>query len=89
MRIETLWLDTLFETHHDSWETKMTNYNQVYINGKWVAPSSTDTIEVWDSTDESVMASIPSCTTTDVDLAAQAARAAFDSWSSLDAQERG
>ena len=67
----------------------MTNYNQVYINGKWVAPSSTDTIEVWDSTDESVMATIPSCTAKEVDLAAQAARAAFDSWSALDAQERG
>ena len=67
----------------------MTNYNQVYINGKWVAPSSTDTIEVWDSTDESVMATIPSCTVKEVDLAAKAARAAFDSWSALDAQERG
>ena len=67
----------------------MTNYNQVYINGKWVAPSSTDTIEVWDSTDESVMATIPSCTAKEVDLAAKAARAAFDSWSALDAQERG
>ena len=53
----------------------MTNYKQVYINGQWVAPSSSETIEVWDSTDESVMATIPSCGAADVELAAKAARA--------------
>ena len=61
----------------------MTNYKQVYINGQWVAPSSSETIEVWDSTDESVMATIPSCNASDVELAAAAARAAFDSWAAL------
>ena len=64
-------------TNDKSWETKMTNYNQVYINGKWVAPQGTDkAIEVFDSTNEEVMASIPSCNAKDVDAAAQAARAA-------------
>lgn len=61
----------------------MTNYKQVYINGQWVTPSSSETIEVWDSTDESVMATIPSCGAADVELAAKAARAAFDSWAAL------
>jgi aldehyde dehydrogenase (NAD+)/betaine-aldehyde dehydrogenase len=66
----------------------MTNYNQIYINGKWVTPSTTDTIEVWDSTDESVMATIPSCGEADVTLAAKAARAAFESWAALTPQAR-
>jgi aldehyde dehydrogenase (NAD+)/betaine-aldehyde dehydrogenase len=61
----------------------MTNYKQIYINGQWVAPSSSETIEVWDSTDESVMATIPSCSASDVELAAAAARTAFDSWAAL------
>jgi acyl-CoA reductase-like NAD-dependent aldehyde dehydrogenase len=66
----------------------MTNYQKFFINGKWVASSSNDTIQVFDSTDESVMATIPAGTAADVDSAAKAARAAFDSWAALDVQER-
>ena len=66
----------------------MTNYQKFYINGKWVTASSKDTIQVFDSTDESVMATIPAGTAADVDAAAKAAHAAFGAWSALDAQER-
>ena len=67
----------------------MQKYDKIYINGKWVAPQGTDkAIEVFDSTNEEVMASIPSCNAKDVDAAAQAARAAFIGWAALDVQER-
>ncbi|MFZ9532825.1 MAG: aldehyde dehydrogenase family protein, partial [Ilumatobacteraceae bacterium] len=66
----------------------MTNYQKFFINGKWVASSSNDSIQVFDSTDESVMATIPAGTAADVDAAAKAAHAAFDSWAALDVQER-
>ena len=67
----------------------MHTYDKVYINGKWVAPQGQDTaIEVFDSTNEQVMATIPSCNAQDVDLAAKAAAAAFLTWSALDVEER-
>ena len=67
----------------------MHTYDKVYINGKWVAPQGQDkAIEVFDSTNEQVMATIPSCNAQDVDSAAKAAAAAFFSWSALDVEER-
>ena len=67
----------------------MHTYDKVYINGKWVAPQGQDkAIEVFDSTNEQVMATIPSCNAQDVDLAAKAAAAAFLTWSALDVEER-
>jgi len=67
----------------------MHTYDKVYINGKWVAPQGQDNaIEVFDSTNEQVMATIPSCNAQDVDSAAKAAAAAFFSWSALDVEER-
>ena len=67
----------------------MHTYEKIYINGKWVTPQGQDkAIEVFDSTNEQVMATIPSCNAQDVDLAAKAAAAAFFSWSALDVEER-
>ena len=66
----------------------MKAYDKIYVNGKWVSASANDTIKVYDSTDESVMATIPAGTAADVDAAAKAAHAAFESWSGLDVQER-
>ncbi len=67
----------------------MHTYDKVYINGKWVAPQGQDkAIEVFDSTNEQVMATIPSCNAQDVDAAAKAAAAAFLTWSALDVEER-
>ncbi len=67
----------------------MQNYEKIYINGKWVTPQGKDkAIEVFDSTNEQIMATIPSCNAADVDAAANAARAAFIGWAALDVQER-
>ena len=67
----------------------MHTYEKIYINGKWVTPQGKDkAIEVFDSTNEQVMATIPSCNAQDVDSAAKAAAAAFFSWSALDVEER-
>ncbi|MFM7081438.1 MAG: aldehyde dehydrogenase family protein, partial [Actinomycetota bacterium] len=66
----------------------MTKYDKIYVNGKWIASTSKDTIQVFDSTDESVMATIPAGTAADVDAAAKAAHAAFEAWAALDVQER-
>jgi len=67
----------------------MHTYEKIYINGKWVTPQGKDkAIEVFDSTNEQVMATIPSCNAQDVDSAAKAAAAAFFTWSALDVEER-
>ncbi|MFM7897394.1 MAG: aldehyde dehydrogenase family protein, partial [Actinomycetota bacterium] len=66
----------------------MVTYDKIYVNGKWTASTSKDTIQVFDSTDESVMATIPAGTAADVDAAAKAAHAAFEAWAALDVQER-
>jgi aldehyde dehydrogenase (NAD+) len=66
----------------------VTNYYKLYINGTWVPSTSSETIEVIDSITEDVMATIPAGTADDVDAAAKAARAAFESWAGLPVEER-
>ncbi len=66
----------------------MSTYGQFYINGAWVTPSTTDTIDVIDSVSEDVMATIPLGGPADVDAAVAAATAAFESWSQLPVDER-
>ena len=66
----------------------MITYDKLLINGAWVPASSSESIEVIDSITEEVMATIPAGTATDVDAAATAAAAAFDSWSALPVEER-
>jgi acyl-CoA reductase-like NAD-dependent aldehyde dehydrogenase len=65
------------------------SYDQLYIDGAWVAPSTTETIDVIDSSTEQVMGRIPAGTAEDVDRAVQAARAAFETWSTTSKEERG
>ncbi len=66
----------------------MTTYDKFYINGQWVASQGTSSIDVFDSITEEIMATVPEGTAKDVADAARAARAAFDSWSTLPAEER-
>ena len=66
----------------------MTAYDKFYINGQWVPSSGKSTIEVFDSITEEVMATIPEGTAADVEAAAKAAVAAFESWSTLPKEER-
>jgi len=61
---------------------------QLYIGGEWVDPASDATIDVVNASTEEVIGSIPEGTPEDVDRAVKAARAAFDSWSQVDAVQR-
>ncbi len=62
--------------------------DRLYIDGRWVAPSGTGSIDVIDSTNEEVIGTVPEGTTEDVDAAVAAARRAFPGWSSTPVEER-
>jgi aldehyde dehydrogenase (NAD+) len=62
--------------------------DKVFIDGKWVEPQGTATIEVVNPTTEEAIATIPSCTAEDADLAVRAARAAFEDWSQTSREQR-
>ena len=63
-------------------------HDRLYVNGEWVEPAGKGTLDVINSTTEEVMGRIPEGTPEDVNRAALAARAAFDSWSVTLAAER-
>ncbi len=60
-----------------------------YIDGSWVAPSGSETLEVFDSATEDVFATIPAGTAVDIDRAVEAAARAFPSWSATAPKDRG
>ncbi len=60
----------------------------LYVGGRWVAPGSSETIDVVDPTTEQVIAAVPAATAADVDAAVSAARAAFGGWSATGPGER-
>ena len=64
---------------------------QLYINGEFVAPQSSATIDVLDPATGDVIARVPDANADDVDRAVRAARAAFDEgpWKEATAQDRG
>ena len=62
--------------------------DQLYIDGKWVKPAGTGTLDVINSSTEEVMARIPDGTPADVDRAVAAAQAAFPAWSQTPVAER-
>ncbi len=66
----------------------MQTYDKLYINGQWVAPNGTDTIEVIDPSTEEVCGVVPSGNAADVDAAVAAAKEAFKTWSRTTAAER-
>jgi betaine-aldehyde dehydrogenase len=68
----------------------VTDYSH-YINGAFVAPDSTATIDVIDPSTTDTIARVPDGSAHDVDRAVGAARAAFDDgpWKDLTAQDRG
>ncbi|MDQ5918459.1 MAG: aldehyde dehydrogenase, partial [Pseudomonadota bacterium] len=59
-----------------------------YIDGRWVAPQSEETIAVDCPIDGSALATIPAGTAQDVDIAVRAARAAFESWAATPVAQR-
>lgn len=67
----------------------MRNYDKFYIDGAWVEPDGTGTIDVINASTEEVMGSIPEGTATDIDRAVAAAKAAFQTWGHTSKEERG
>ena len=62
--------------------------DQLYINGKWVQPMGTGSIDVSNPATEEIIGKIPVGSADDVDKAASAARIAFDSWAKSSIEER-
>jgi aldehyde dehydrogenase (NAD+) len=63
-------------------------HDKLYIDGAWVPSTGSGTIDVHDSTNGEVIAHVPAGTAEDVDAAAKAAHAAFESWSQTTPEER-
>jgi len=59
----------------------MMNRDKFYIDGAWVAPSSTETLAVHNAGTGAVMGSVPAGGVADMNAAVAAARAAFEAWS--------
>ncbi|HUR50324.1 MAG TPA: aldehyde dehydrogenase family protein [Acidimicrobiales bacterium] len=66
----------------------MIERDKLYIDGAWVEPDGRATIDVHNSGTEAVMGRIPDGSPVDIDRAVTAARAAFQSWSQVDLEER-
>jgi aldehyde dehydrogenase (NAD+) len=65
-------------------------YDKLFIDGMWVSPSSTESIQVVSPFTEQVVAEVPAAARADVDKAVAAARHAFDHgpWPRLSPAER-
>jgi aldehyde dehydrogenase (NAD+) len=66
----------------------MADHLKFYINGQWVDPSGSETIEVINPSDESVIGSIAAGTKEDIDLAVGAAKEAFKTFGFSSKEER-
>jgi acyl-CoA reductase-like NAD-dependent aldehyde dehydrogenase len=67
----------------------MQTYDKLYINGAWVTPAGSGTIDVISASTEVVMGRVPEGTPADVDRAVAAARDAFNDWAQTAKDERG
>jgi aldehyde dehydrogenase (NAD+) len=61
---------------------------KIFIGGEWVEPAGADPLPVVNSTTEETIATIPGCTPVEVDHAVDAARGAFEGWSTTPRAER-
>ncbi|AFM19044.1 NAD-dependent aldehyde dehydrogenase [Mycolicibacterium chubuense NBB4] len=66
----------------------MREYLKHYIDGQWVEPLRPNTLEVDNPTTEEVSGKIALGSSADVDLAVQAARRAFETWSQTTREQR-
>lgn len=66
----------------------MADYSKFFIDGAWVAPKGTGTIDVINATTEEVIASVPEGTAEDAAIAVAAAKAAFPGWRATSLDER-
>jgi len=66
----------------------MITRDMLYINGSWTASNGESALLVENPTSEEIIGSVPDGTIQDIDLAVEAAKNAFDSWSKSPIQER-
>lgn len=68
----------------------MRSYDKLFIGGEWVAPATSNTIEVVSPHTEEVIATVPEGSIADMDAAVAAARTSFDGgeWSMAPAEDR-
>ena len=66
-----------------------TTRETIYVDGRWIASTRTETIAVIDPTTAQPMGSVPAGSAADVDAAVAAATRAFAGWSEMPATERG
>ncbi len=62
--------------------------SELYLGGSWSAPAGDGVIEVVNASTEEVMGRVPEGAPADVDAAVGAARAAFEGWSQVPAEQR-
>lgn len=67
----------------------MIERDKLFINGEWVPSAGTGVLSVTSPVTEKVVATIPTGSAADVDLAVQAAADAFPGWSQTSPEERG
>ena len=63
--------------------------DRLFVGGRWVAPSSKETIDVHNAGNGEVMGRVPAGGAKDVDAAVEAARKALDPWSATALAARG
>ena len=63
--------------------------DRLFVNNEFVSSKSGLRLDVYNPTTEKVCASVYEATEEDVDIAVNAAKAAFPAWSNLNAQDRG
>ena len=66
----------------------MANEHRIYVGGSWIESEGTTTLDVHDSSNGQVFASIVLGTASDIDKAVAAARGAFVGWSTRPVEER-
>jgi aldehyde dehydrogenase (NAD+) len=64
------------------------DFDKLYIDGQWVSPSGTGTIEVINPSTEEVVGHVPEGTPADIDRAVAAAALAFETWGFTEKDER-
>ncbi|MER5431858.1 aldehyde dehydrogenase family protein [Streptomyces sp. NPDC002588] len=66
----------------------MVTYETIFIDGEWVHPVGTDSVDVVDPATDEISGHVPSCNEQDVDAAVAAAKKAFPAWSRTPVSDR-
>jgi aldehyde dehydrogenase (NAD+) len=66
----------------------MQSFSQLFVNGQWVNSNSKKTIKVINPANSQICAITPAANGDDVNLAIEAAKSAFNSWSNTTAEQR-